>query len=296
MAEETYKGDGQLFPVCVGTYDRGHAECDGDPNGSDEQERMPCQVRDQCVGMAVHLRKTGARRDSLIQLVIGRDKERHAVGLDEASLQKMMADNIKKYRIKDGIAVGAPGVTARGVRPATPAKRPAAGAAASRPSPKPAGGGARGRPGVVNVEGRRLVEEIGVHYQSMVLSMLGRSLADSHGEAQPGQLFIIDRRDRSGYVSLYCKGEDGRKIAVTSMYFKPNNGALEIRVAADYRLFTALLSAPNSKRLEPSDYTGRDGQFKVRFPKVDRMGAGIVAEALDRAAKAGILDLPAMAP
>lgn len=148
------------------------------------------------------------------------------------------------------------------------------------------------RPGTPNMEGRKVVDEIGLHYQTQLLNRMGRTLADSHGEAMAGQLFVVDRRDRSGYVSVYCKGNDGGRIAITSVYFKPGKGILEVRVAADYKLFCALLSAPNAKKLEPMDLTGRDGQFKVRFARIDKLGAGIVAEALDRAAKAGILDLP----
>lgn len=285
-----------LMPLCVATYARDHKECDGDAKGKTELEQMPCVWRDRCVSLGIYARKNRLERSQLVQLVKGKGKDKVTYAIaagDDTELQAVMVEGIRKYRIKDGVAALAPLITARGIRPAKesisePTSRPE-----SKPKAKPAPDGEPAAKGVgPNVEGRRIVEEIGNHYQATMLSKLGRTMADSHGEAVPGQFFMVDRRERSGYCSLYVKSEDGKRIAVTSLYFKPNNEALEVRVAADYKLFSALLSAPNRVKLQPKDCTGQDGQFKVRFAKLDKMGAAIVAEALDRAAKAGILELP----
>lgn len=289
-ATEVYKGDKTLMPLCVATYDRHHKECNGDPEGADDEERMPCVYRDRCVAFGVYCRKNRADRSDLIQLVKGPDNGTYAIAKgDDAELQQLLVDHIKKYKIKDGVAAGAPLVTAGGVRPATGARQPAPRAEVPKPSSKPP----RGTPRSLNTEGRAKVAEIGDHFQSMLLQLMKRTMADSHGEAAPGQLYMIDRRERSNYVALYAKTANGGKVAIASMYFKPNNGVLEVRCAVEYRAFVAFLSATNIKKLEPQDYTGRDGQFKVRLPKLDKMGVALVAEALARATQAGIIDLPA---
>jgi len=300
MVEQLYKGSKTLMPLCVATYQRGHDQCDGAPSGETELDRMPCVYRDRCLAMGIYGRSNRLERAQLVQLVRAKGADGHPASFtiaagDDEQLQAELTRMIASCKIKDGVAGFAPLVTAGGIRPATAVVSSAVKAAGSRAAhvvKKP--GVSRGKL-VVNVEGRRIVEEIGAHYQHNVLSRLGRTMATSQGEAEPGQFFLVDRRAKSGYCSLYMKTADGGRMAVTSMYFRPNNGLLEVRVACDYRSFVNFLSTKNKVDLAPEDYTGRDGCFRVRFHRLDKGGAGLVAEALDRAARAGILDLPTVA-
>jgi hypothetical protein len=297
MAEQLYKGNKTLMPLCVATYQRGHEQCDGKPSGETEQDQMACVYRDRCIAMGIYGRSNRLERSQLIQLVRARGGDGQASTFavaagDDDELQKAVSAMITRCKIKDGIAAYAPLVTQGGIRPANAVVSSVVKAAVTKaPHTVKKPGASRGKL-VPNVEGRKIVEEIGDHYQHNVLSRLGRTMATSQGEAEVGQFFMVDRRSKSGYCSLYMKAEDGSRMAVTSMYFRPNNGVLEVRVACDYKAFVSCLSTPNKLKLEPEDYTGRDGCFKVRFHRLDKGGAALVAEALDRAVRAGILELP----
>jgi len=300
MGEQPYKGNKTLMPLCVATYHRGDEQCDGAPSGETEADRMPCVYRDRCVATGIYGRSNRLERSQLIQIVRARGADGHvssyaiAAG-DDDELQKAVSTTIARCKIKDGVAAHAPLVTQGGIRPATAVVSSAVKSVVSKaPLVVKKPGASRGKL-VPNVEGRRIVEEIGDHYQQNVLSRLARTMATSQGEAEPGQFFMVDRRARSGYCSLYMKTDDGGRMAVTSMYFRPNNGVLEVRVACDYKSFIGMFSLQNRARLSPEDYTGRDGAFKVRFHRLDKGGAALVAEALDRAVRAGILDLSTVA-
>jgi len=296
MGEQLYRGNKTLMPLCVATYNRGDPQCDGDASGETDEDRMACVYRDRCIGTGIYGRSNRLERSQLIQIVRARGTDGQVSSFavaagDDDELQRAVSTTIVRCKIKDGVAAYAPLVTQGGIRPATAVVSSAVKAAAGKaPLVVKKPGASRGKL-VPNVEGRRIVEEIGDHYQQNVLSRLAMTMSTSQGEAEPGQLFLVDRRERSGYCSLYMKTGDGGRMAVTSMYFRPNNGMLEVRVACDYKAFVGVLSLQNRARLSPEDYTGRDGAFKVRFHRLDKGGAAIVAEALDRAVRSGILDL-----
>ena len=48
------------WPACIGTYEVGHVQCDGDPSSKSEKDRKPCHWRDRCGGFQAHLESVGS--------------------------------------------------------------------------------------------------------------------------------------------------------------------------------------------------------------------------------------------
>lgn len=58
-----------IIPVCVGTYERGHPHCDGDPRADNEAARKPCRWKRRCRGFQVYLNQTGHPPERYVKIV-----------------------------------------------------------------------------------------------------------------------------------------------------------------------------------------------------------------------------------
>lgn len=270
-------------------YERRNNECDGNPKGLTRLDQAPCHYRNKCVALAIHCSTNHVARDTLVNVVTQDGSEVAVARHDPSALETLLVLGVKKYRIKDGISAAKPAATSgRSIRAATPATRPVPRdlPPKSRPYRNP-------RPGVVDVEGRAFTEGIANHFFDLIRRKLGRDIVGSRAEATPGQMYLVDRRERSNYCSVYVKSRKGAMVALVVIYFKPNFRCIEIKVAAEYNEFIQLVSALNQGRLKTEDCTGRDGSFKVWFRRVDKAGSGIIADALASAVRSGIILLPA---
>ena len=62
-------GKVKTVPTCLGHYDRGDDVCDGDPEGSTDEEKMICAWRDRCGGFKAHLDASGETVDKYVTFV-----------------------------------------------------------------------------------------------------------------------------------------------------------------------------------------------------------------------------------
>lgn len=273
------------MPSCIGLYERRNPECDGNPHGATREEQTPCHFRNKCVSMAIHCARNNVPRDSLVKLEMHGKYEVAVAKNDAVALDVLLVDGIKKYRIRDGLAAGAPAQTSgRSIRAGAPAGEPA------RAKPKPF---RNPKPGVRDPGGWACVEDIANHFLSNLRRKLGRDIVASRPLASVGQMFIVDRRQKSGYASVYVMSPKNRPVALAIIYFKPILRNLEIRVAAPHSQFVTHVSALNQARLKAEDGAGRDGKFKTWFRQVDKAGSSIIADAILACVLSGIIQLPA---
>ena len=291
-----------LMPNCMGTgYNREDKVCNGDKAGATDDDRAPCLYRDKCVATSVHCRRESKTVHAYLQPykhtandAIPKGDYMVAIG-DCEHLQSLMRTWTTQFRVRNGIAAGAPVGAARPIADAT------AGKAHARKNPVAVANGSRNlRPGVRNDEGRRAVTDIANHYTRVLLEKIQRTMATGQAEANVGEVFLVDKLKHSGYVAVYAKAKDGRKQAITSFYIKPNNTttgerpvpALEVRVAGAYEDIVPLFTPANRGRCAPEDITGKDGAFTIRFRHLDKACCTIVADAIASAVKRGIIGLP----
>jgi hypothetical protein len=118
---------------------------------------------------------------------------------------------------------------------------------------------------------------------------VNRSFAKDDELAQSGQLFLRDRRLTSGYVGLYCRRADGKEVAVASIYYKPRNKNMDMKLPLTVDKLGALSAAAlKALKFVPTS----DGVFKCVANGLDQMGIGIGAEAVVKLVNAGSIVLP----
>lgn len=273
------------MPRCLGIYQSGDSQCDGEPSGKTEQERMPCVYRDRCVGFQKHLAKFG-REPSFHLRFEAVNGHVYSFAKNQEKLDKLISKQISRWGIRNGR------VTRRVVQPtirkSSPPKLTPERLAKLRATKQPGrralriGGKVRAQQ---FAEARDVVTELAQWYALQLRERTGRVVAASQAAAGPGELFLIDRSELSGYVAVYAKRNGSKKQAITSLYYRPVSRTLEVRIALGFDEYTKLLDKATYKKLSPEDYTGKDGYFCVRIRGVDQEKASLIADTVAGAMK-----------
>lgn len=263
------------MPPCIAGYEVGDRTCNGDPKAESEEDRAPCAFRDRCVAMIklVELKQGKDPEFGLERLVSIRrrksDRQKVAVPrIDGEKLVGSLDKVIAKYGIKDGRLANKTGKSAAKV----PKSKPSAKAAP--PS-------------------KEKSSELASWFSDCLQKATGRAIHPVPGDAETGEMYLVDRMEKSNYAACYCKGPKGRgRIAVASMIPNRRSGSLQIRIAADFHQYYRAISKDARERLDPGDFTGKDGHFKVRIMGLDKELAALAAETVALAIEKGIISLP----
>lgn len=254
------------YPPCLGWYARADEICDGDPRG-DGDDAAACVFRDRCVAFARLVERSGKEREAFLDIDEDDARPRLPIRTFHHALNRV----ILAYGIKNGVATKRPGKTSK-----------------------------RKRNGVSKVRGREVVslrpareraEELAAFFAGKVVETTGRDIYDLPGEADPGELFIVDRMEKSGYASLYARGARRFRYPIAVIFPNRRDGSLQVRVAADFERFSGVVSKTWLSKLEPIDCTGKDGRFCVRLIGLDQETSSVVAETISRAIDEGIIEL-----
>lgn len=280
------------MPRCLGIYQAGDAQCDGEAAGKTEQDRMPCVYRDRCVGFQKYLDKAG-REPSFHLRFEEVDGNVYSFAKNQAKLDLIISKQISRLGIRNGR------VTRRAAQPVVTKPRPPTVISPERMAKlrktKPPGRSALQAAGRVRakqfVKAREAVTELAQWYMKQLAAHSGRPLHDVPAAASLGDLFMIDRSESSSYIAVYGRTVAGKKIPITSLYYRPVTGRLEVRIAMEFQVY-ARIAKRFSAKLAPEDYTGKDGAFKVRIREVDTEKASIIAETLAQAMASGSILLP----
>lgn len=265
------------IPRCFGEHDPQDKVCRGDPKSEVRDERGPCPVRDRCVAFKLYCEKTKTNPTNHMAYA-GPDDDPHGVIKDPATLlpkldKLISVHDITKGRIRrrkrprkkkqgDSEQARAAG------KAKTKAQQREAGKASSRAfEPK-----------------REDVMELVRWYLKQLSERSGLNVADDHGEAETGDLYVVDRTDKSGYVAVYVKRKGGARTPVTSVYLRPQRACVEVRIAAPFS------AAPDG--VESEDYTGKDGAFKIRIRNAKRSELSTIAAAVVDMFGSGAIELP----
>lgn len=266
------------MPRCLGAYEADDPQCDGNPTGKTADDRASCVYRDRCAGFIQLIQLTSRPREFFVredEEPDGKGEPRKYTYALRDDFEAKVAEQVEAFGIHNGrVTVTKP------VKIKPPKKSPK-----PRPSDlkKPtkaatrAGGKARDK---ALDKGREQSQQVAGWFVKKLQERLKRKLAAFEQAARPGDLYLIDKIETSGYCAVYCKGK-GKSHAVASFQYKPVTGRLEIRLACKFSDFeTAVSKSALRGALAPSDITGRDGAFKVRFREVDTGAASIIAQAL----------------
>jgi hypothetical protein len=277
------------MPRCLGAFEVDDPQCDGNPVGKTDRDRMPCAYRDRCAGFQMLMKAESRPREYFVR-TIGTKKSPTAKEITYTfALDDGFEHQVNEQILIHGIQSGRPTLD-RPMKLKVVRKKPSKVTNIRKPTKAVARAGAKGR-AKQSEQGKDKSRLIGQWLVKRIATRLGRKVAAFEESARPGELFLVDRLETSNYCTLACKAR-GRKIAILSFMLKPNKELIEVRAAVSFEAFQAARSSASKKEFEALDHTGKDGAFKVRFRDVDNECASVIAETLAKMDKSKLLGLP----
>ena len=260
------------MPRCVGLYDQGHRQCDGDRRGASDLERMPCVYRDRCAAFRLQMRASGRPREFFVTNKVV-DGVEYSFALEERAFHDGLTETI----VRHGIVNGHP---ARSV-PAPLKERPHVLArqrqrmAIARLKQKPTKKAMKRLAAAQRAKNKNAFAEaldVARWLVKVLSERMRMSVAAAPDEAPHGRLYLVDRSETSGYQALYARVRNKR---IPLLNFMLKRQKLEVRLATSISAVEAAASKADVALLAPS--VVEDGSFKTRFRDVDKERAHVIA-------------------
>lgn len=242
------------WPPCVGTYERGHTSCDGNPKGVDPSDRAACAWRDRCGGLMAYM---ADRQMAVSDYLDKRDPGQESDGA--------FSEHCKEWASIYEIAEGLP-----------KEKKPARLSVGQRGTSSKSWQAAR-------VFANQAVDE----FIEKVLDEFGSRRSASGGIPVVGQFVITDRRGNSRYVAIYCIARSGRQVPLLTARPKAIQGGVEVRLPV-----TADEWALRPRGADWDATAVDDGAFRCSLGVLDRVKLGQLARVLKTMEKTGDIKLP----
>ncbi len=261
----------KILPHCVGRYDEDANDviCDGD--GKDEG---PCVHRDACVALRIRAENKGAELTVYVTKLKGENKEEYSVPKRLEKFAKMIRRHIKLYGIKHGRpTLNLGDANEKALKKAKKANK------------KPV----ETKPVVATRSSEAIqMDEWYERWLETICEQTGRQL-HTGDSPNAGQLFVKDRRDKSGYVGLYCRTDNGRPVAVGCLCYKPRNNTMDIKFPLGPGEFNGI-GKDSMKKLKPESHV--DGAWTAISKGLDETGVVLAAEVAAKLINKGHIDLP----
>lgn len=260
--------DYKLLPHCISEHEKGNEVCDGD--GGDEP---PCAHRDTCVALRLRMDEKNLKVTSYVTEDKDASGTPYCAPKNLAKFTKIIKRQIKAHGIKNGKATRKPKPpTSKGAAPAAVAKEVAATATEKI---KPRSDEAIAMDGWFD------------RWRDIICENTGREFAERSPEV--GQLFIKDRRAKSGYLGLYCKPAKGRPIGIALLHYKPRTQTMDLKYAVGPGDFNGVGKSV-MKKLHPAEHN--DGVFIAISKGLDETQVCLGAEAIAKLINGGSIQLP----
>lgn len=277
------------YPKCLGHYDVGDDDCDGDPKAEEDHNIQPCTSRDRCASLRQHCTATGRSPGDYVKLkkMKDRDGEKRTYASPKGDAE-VFSESLAKWADRWGVTNGR--VTLKEPkRSKKKGKTKKATTKSARPVKPPAAATRKkGSAATASKAEGSLKEayELVSRFTTALAENTERAFAERPTAAEPGDLFLVDRLPGSRYASVYCAAPGGKKVAVAIVLPHTNHGTCQIRVAAEPDDF----KKSHASKLEIVSI--KDGRFKSRTKRLDKEGLAIAAEAIAALVKGGTISLP----
>ena len=283
----------KLMPKCLGHYDVGDEVCDGDPSGETEEDKMSCVFRDRCAALKQHCEHKGFQPEQFVKIrkVEDDDGERRAYAVakgDDEQFAQQLAKWSKRWGISNGRVTKKSPDDSKPPKTGGKKKKPAR-SVKDRPAPT-----AEARKKAKAAVAEKAEESLGQAYEmcswftKCLQEATGRKVADIPEAAEPGELFVIDRMEKSRYASVYCRKGRSGKVAVAVVLPHTRSSTCQIRLPAEADVVEA---TSEGEKLGVASIN--DGKFKARTKKLDKEGMATAADVVARLVKGGTIELPA---
>jgi len=250
-----------VLPHCITEYERGDEACDGTNDG------RPCIHRDHCVALKIYCAKRKIKPTARHIRLVEEDGQEYAVPQNVEKLEKILGAVIKNYKIKGGRAHRVP----------TAPKEQKATSTSKAKTAK-----------VQRTSGSIALDEWYERWVRFIARKLGRNVAKGDNP-KPGELVVKDRRDKSGYIGLYCKPESGRPIGLGYLQYKPGLQRMDVKMTLKPGDFA--VGKNTIKTLHPVDHN--DGIWVSICRNLDEKSVMLSAEVIVKMCDDNIIRLPA---
>ncbi len=272
---------------CIGDYDVGDATCVGE--AADE---LPCSWKERCEALQRHLKATGKDIEEYVaaravpgdgeEVVVAepvngakafakfcdrliRIEEKRKAKATKKALKKRKKKGTKRDKLYDKRRDG----------PTTKAK-----AAAKRALRKRA-----------HDRRQALMAMFDGFKSALAEQMPSLDFATAGQVVSPGQLFIVDRIETSGYMSVYCQSSQGWNAPLISLRFRTATLAFDAHLPVEVEILKERLSKATFRKLSPESVE-KNGKFKSVMSKIGKMELALLAEAIVGLVDGGIIVLP----
>jgi len=282
-----------LIPHCIGQHTKTDEQCVGNPKSDDPYEQASCGWLPRCKIFKEHLERTGKSVADYFEAGAGGD-DYYAVakaGNDKFVIfcdalikagkrgRKQTARKAKKPKKKTRPKKrGRPALDRRRKGPCAKAKK------ASRLALQQ-----RRRERMSKLTG--LFEQ----FKDNLAAELGdREFASCNQPIPPGQLYVVDHANTSGYVLIYCKTAKNKDVPVVLLRYKTASLAFNIQFPLEVEEVESAMSAKALKAFQPIAPLS-DGRFKsLSTGKVGKQELSMLAEILADMVGSGKIALPAV--
>jgi len=300
------------LPPCVGFYEKGAAECEGNARGTSESERAPCGWRVGCASFSAYLTQVGKVQADFIDIF--EDPVLDAEGQPSfngdgnpvtRSIGRAKQGNKAFFRFCESLGARAspdpePPAEAGELVVRPPSTKLKRRTATKNPQIDPKLKRRRRRPPYKAVAARRArMTELFAAFADGIYEHLdpGRRPASKAEPARTGQVYVRDYADKWGYVGLYCRTPRSRDVPVALARMRPRSETLSVELPFDLARLKKTMTRKGWKKvaaLRAAPVNRRGSRFKFEVEGLDREAAVELALALSLMMKAGGLDLPAI--
>ena len=278
-------------PPCVGTYQRGDQECDGD---------SPCQWRDKCGGLKLFIAESGQELDRWV------DNETGALRIQPDRFRDFCLEQVGHFDIVDGLP--------RAEHEAHESKRVAAPPSMPEPEPtaneraylqkrikpifepltRPFKEGARSprkTSSTAAAKNREDAMRLFEHFKDRLLEQFkDRRMGSGERAAIPGEMYMLDHRKRSRYLAFYCRSPGGHDVPVVCVIPLAATRALEARLPVTLKDFLEHVPIDNKTlRQAKAIHVGR---FKTRIVGLNYNDSALLAQVIGKLVEHAIIALP----
>jgi len=271
----------------MGDYEQEHEQCDEYPEGETEDDKKACTWRDQCAALQQHCSATDKEASEFVVEKSKGDEEWTEPKGDPKLFMKQCSRLIKEFNIVGGRVVKAAAKVAS-TKKAKQAKED--GRKNIKPTKK-AKDAARKALAARKLDRRGQLRELFGFFKGAIAEQLGGEYeyAPPKEAVVPGQLLIVDRIEKSGYVSIYCKTANGRDVPIVLARFKPRSLTMDVELPVEADEFDGV-GKGTLKKLAPREFN--DGMFRSIMMGLDREGCALVAETIGTLVNKGKIELP----
>lgn len=278
-----------VVPYCIGQFDNKDDQCAGKKDSSVESERAPCGWYLRCMVFGKHLSRTGKNVEDYFE-----------AGANKDGFYAMPKSGYVKFVKLCNALVSAEkrGPAAKPIDPEVERLkrkpgRPSIDKRYKGPTAKVKLASKKALAALAQERSDALYEMFEQFKLDLAGAIGGNAAFPTDGRpVRPGQLYSIDRAEKSGYISVRCKSKKSVDVPVVLLKCKPAKIAFDFELPVSLEDAESVMSEETKKMFAPMREIN-SGVFKsASMAKIDKHGLFVLSTTIARLVNKGLISLP----